>query len=128
MRSFDAALLDLYDTVADGAWGDLARIVMHRIGVDRETLFRAFDTTRPARSVGAFGSAEGDLSAVIAACGVDPDPAVVAELTAMELEVLPARARVYEDSLPVVRELRARGIRTVLVSNCSFSTRPVVDA
>jgi len=63
----DAVLLDLYDTVADGAWGDLARIVMDRIGVDREALFRAFDETRPARSIGAFASAEGDMAAVIAA-------------------------------------------------------------
>ena len=124
----DAVLLDLYDTVADGAWGDLARIVMDRIGVDRETLFHAFDETRPARSVGAFGDAEGDLAAVIAACGLKPDPAVVAELVAREREVLPSGARLFEDSLPVVRALRHGGIRTALVSNCSHSTRPIVEA
>jgi putative hydrolase of the HAD superfamily len=124
----DAVLLDLYDTVAEGAWGDLARMVIDRIGVERETLFEAFDETRPARSVGAFGSAEGDLAAVIAACGVQPDPALVRELVAMEREVLPARVRLFEDSLPVVRALRAHGIRTALISNCSHSTRPIVDA
>jgi putative hydrolase of the HAD superfamily len=124
----DAVLLDLYDTVAEGAWGDLARMVIDRIGVERETLFHAFDETRPARSVGAFGSAEGDLAAVIAACGVQPDPALVRELVALEREVLPARVRLFEDSLPVVRALRAYGIRTALISNCSHSTRPIVDA
>jgi putative hydrolase of the HAD superfamily len=123
----DVVLLDLYDTVADGAWGDLARIVMDEIGVDRETLFRAFEDTRPARSVGAFGSAEGDMAAVIAACGVDPDPAVVGELVKLELEMLPSRARLYEDSLPVVGDLRGHGIRTALISNCSHSTRPIVE-
>jgi FMN phosphatase YigB (HAD superfamily) len=124
----DAVLLDLYDTVAEGAWGDLARLVIDRIGVERDTLFAAFDETRPARSVGAFGSAEGDLAAVIAACGVEPDPAVVAELVALEREILPSRARLFEDSLPVVRALRAHGIPTALISNCSHSTRPIVDA
>jgi putative hydrolase of the HAD superfamily len=124
----DAVLLDLYDTVAQGAWGDLARVVIDRLGIDRDTLFDAFDETRPARSVGAFGSAEGDLAAVIAACGLDPDPAVVAELVAMEREILPSRARLFEDSLPVVRAIRAHGIPTALVSNCSHSTRPIVDA
>jgi putative hydrolase of the HAD superfamily len=124
----DAVLLDLYDTVADGAWGDLARIVIDRIGVDRETLFRAFDETRPARSIGAFGSAEGDMAAVITACGVEPDPAMIRELVALEMELLPARARLYDDSLPVVSALRDHGIRTALISNCSHSTRPIVDA
>lgn len=128
MIDADAVLLDLYDTVAEGAWGDLARMVIDRIGVERETLFHAFDETRPARSVGAFGSAEGDLAAVIAACGVQPDPALVRELVALEREVLPARVRLFEDSLPVVRALRAYGIRTALISNCSHSTRPIVDA
>jgi FMN phosphatase YigB (HAD superfamily) len=124
----DVVLLDLYDTVADGAWGDLAAIVMDRLGIDRETLFQAFDETRPARSVGAFGSAEGDLAAVIAATGVETDERTIRELVAMELETLPQRARLYEDSLPVVAALRANGIRTVLISNCSHSTRPIVDA
>lgn len=128
MIDADAVLLDLYDTVAEGAWGDLARLVIDRIGVERDTLFAAFDETRPARSVGAFGSAEGDLAAVIAACGVEPDPAVVAELVALEREVLPSRARLFDDSLPVVRAIRAHGIPTALISNCSHSTRPIVDA
>ena len=128
MIDADAVLLDLYDTVAEGAWGDLARLVIDRIGVERDTLFAAFDETRPARSVGAFGSAEGDLAAVIAACGVEPDPAVVAELVALERDILPSRARLFEDSLPVVRSLRDHGIQTALISNCSHSTRPIVDA
>jgi putative hydrolase of the HAD superfamily len=124
----DVVLLDLYDTVADGAWGDLARIVMDRTGIDRETLFRAFDETRPARSVGAFGSTEGDMAAVLAACGVAPDPALIRELVAYELQMLPERARLFDDSLPVIADLRAHGIRTALISNCSHSTRAIVDA
>ena len=128
MIDADAVLLDLYDTVVDGAWGDLARIVMDRIGVDRDTLFRAFDVTRPARSIGAFGSAEGDLAAVIAACGIEVGPATVAELVALEQKILPGRARIYDDALPVVRALREQGNRTARISNCSHSTRPIVDA
>jgi putative hydrolase of the HAD superfamily len=124
----DAVLLDLYDTVAQGAWGDLARLVIDRLGIDRDVLFRAFDETRPARSVGTFGSAEGDLAAVIAACGREPDPDLVAELVAIERDVLPTRVRLFDDSLPVVRAIRASGIPTALISNCSHSTRPIVDA
>jgi FMN phosphatase YigB (HAD superfamily) len=124
----DAVLLDLYDTVAQGAWGDLARLVIDRLDIDRDVLFRAFDETRPARSIGVFGSAEGDLAAVIAACGREPDPALVSELVAIERDVLPTRVRLFDDALPVVRAIRASGIPTALISNCSHSTRPIVDA
>ena len=33
----------------------------------------------------------------------------------------------YDDVFPTLRELRSRGVKTGLVSNCSHSTRPVVD-
>jgi putative hydrolase of the HAD superfamily len=34
--------------------------------------------------------------------------------------------RLFDDSIPTVRALRADGVRTALVSNCSHNTRPVV--
>lgn len=128
MIDADAVLLDLYDTVADGGWSDLGDIMLQRLGVERETLRRAFRQTRRERNVGRYGSIEGDVAAVMAACEIAPDAGVVAELAAVEREVLPRRARLYEDSLPVVRALRAAGLRTALISNCSHSTRLVVDA
>jgi len=124
----DAVLLDLYDTVAEGAWGDLASLVIERTGVTPEVLFRAFDETRPARSVGKYSTPEGDVAAVIEACGVRPDPSVVSEIVELERKSLPGRTRLYEDSLPVVRALREAKIPTALISNCSHSTRPIVDA
>jgi putative hydrolase of the HAD superfamily len=33
----------------------------------------------------------------------------------------------WDDTLPALRELRERGIRTAIVSNCDHSTRPVVE-
>ncbi len=34
----------------------------------------------------------------------------------------------YDDTLPALRELRGRGMRTAIVSNCDHFTRPAVDA
>jgi Predicted hydrolase (HAD superfamily) len=34
--------------------------------------------------------------------------------------------RLFDDSIPTVRALRADGVKTALVSNCSHNTRPVV--
>jgi len=123
-----AVLFDLYDTFVWSRWGDLSDHVADRLGIDRVALHAAYDVTRPARGIGSYGSAEGDMAAVVSAAGVDPDPALIEELTAYERAFLLGDGiTLYEDSLEVAAELRARGTKTALVSNCSHSTIPVVE-
>ena len=123
----DAVLLDLYDTIARTHWGQLSDRITAELGVNKADLFRAYELTRAARGVGTYESVEGDMTAIVEAVGVDPDPALVARLLDMERAFTETGVELYEDSLPVVRELRARGTRTALISNCSHSTRPIVD-
>jgi putative hydrolase of the HAD superfamily len=124
----DAVLFDLYDTFVWSHWGQLTDHVADRISVDRVTLHRAYDATRHARGTGAYDSAEGDMAAVLEAAGVEPDPALIRELTDHERAfLLDGGIRLYEDSLEVAAELRARAIKTALVSNCSHSTIAVVE-
>lgn len=122
-----AVLLDLYDTLAWGEWPRLREVMAGRIGVPSRDLQAAFDRTRPARGIGAFAGAEEDLAEVLTACGVEPEPGLVGELLEIEGSFLSAAVHLYDDSMPVLRALRARGLRTAVVSNCSRSTRPVVD-
>jgi putative hydrolase of the HAD superfamily len=123
----DAILLDLYDTTARTHWGQLSERITAELGINKADLFRAYELTRAARGVGTYESAEGDMTAIVEAAGVDPDPALIARLLDMERAFTETGVELYEDSLPVVRELRARGTRTALISNCSHSTRPIVD-
>jgi putative hydrolase of the HAD superfamily len=124
----DAVLFDLYDTFVWSRWGELSDHVADRLGIDRAALHAAYDATRPARSTGEYGSAEGDMAAVVEAAGVKPDPELIQELTAYEGAFLAdGGITLYEDSLEVAAELRARGTKTALVSNCSHSTIPVVE-
>jgi putative hydrolase of the HAD superfamily len=124
----DAVLFDLYDTFVWSRWGELSDHVADRLGIDRAALHVAYDVTRPSRSTGAYGDAEGDMAAVVTAAGVDPDPSLIEELTAYERVFLAdGGITLYEDSLEVAAELRARGTRTALVSNCSHSTIRVVE-
>ncbi len=124
----DAVLFDLYDTFVWSRWGELSDHVVERLGIDRAALHAAYDETRPARSTGAYGSAEGDMTAVVTAAGVEPAAALIEELTTYEREFLAdGGITLYEDALEVAAELRARGTKTGLVSNCSHSTIPVVD-
>ena len=124
----DAVLFDLYDTLVWSHWGQLTDHVADRIGVDRPTLHRAYDDTRLARGTGEYDSAEGDMAAVLEAAGVEPDAALIRELTDHERAfLLDGGITLYEESLDVAAQLRARGTKTALVSNCSHSTIAVVE-
>ena len=82
----DAVLLDLYDTIARTRWGQLSERITAELGVDKADLFRAYELTRAARGVGTYESVEGDMTAIVEAAGVDPDPALIARLLDMERE------------------------------------------
>jgi putative hydrolase of the HAD superfamily len=123
--AYDAVLIDLYETFARSGWSSWQRRFAARLGVSREAMFNALKATRPARSTGANPDIEGDLSAVMVAAGIEPTPELVAEAVEMDRE-MGASVRLYDDSLDVVRGLRARGASTALVSNCSHNTRPIV--
>jgi putative hydrolase of the HAD superfamily len=126
---FDAVLFDLYDTLV---WSDLPPHqdrLSTRIGVTEETLRRAFDATGPSRHVGAFGSAEGDMAAILRACGVDAGSNFIRDLTLNHLAFLMRNGvQLYDDTLPVLRKLRSCGIKTAIISNCDHWTRSVFTA
>jgi putative hydrolase of the HAD superfamily len=127
VSGYRAVLIDLYDTLVWSEWPKLRALIEERTGLQTRALLEAFGRTRPARSVGTYGSAEEDLRATLGAAGADPDDELVAGLVALVEGVLEDGVHLWEDSIPVLRELRARGIRTAVVSNCDHSTRPVVE-
>jgi putative hydrolase of the HAD superfamily len=123
-----AVLLDLYDTLAWTEWPTMRAELEDRFGLGEAALLRAFTTTREARSTGAFGSAEGDLAAILEAAGVPSEPELVHELNEARVKAFADNGvHLWNDSIPTMRELRARGLRTAIVSNCDHATRPIVD-
>jgi putative hydrolase of the HAD superfamily len=126
---FDAVLLDLYDTIVWSEWFRLRDAIAARIGNDMEAdrLQKAFEQTRPARGVGEYGSVEGDMAAVLQAAGVAYDATLIDELVELERAHLAGGVYLYDDAFPAITSLRERGVKTALVSNCSHSTRPVVE-
>ena len=128
MSEVRAVLLDLYDTIAWTEWPTMRAELEDRFGLGEAELLRAFTTTREARSTGAFGSAEGDLAAVLEAAGVPSDPELIHELNEARVKAFADNGvHLWDDSVPTIRELRARGLRTAIVSNCDHATRPIVD-
>lgn len=128
MSAIGAVLLDLYDTLAWTEWPTMRAELEERFGIGETDLMRAFTTTRKARSTGAYGSEEGDLRAILEAAGIAADPALVHELNQARVRAFAENGvHLWDDSIPTLRELRARGFRTSIVSNCDHSTRPIVD-
>ena len=125
MSEIRAVLFDLYDTLLWSDWPLMRAEMERRFGLDEKTLIRAFVETRPARSVGAYPSAEADLEAVLLAAGVTPDDDVIHDYL---VRYRSHGLHLWEDSVSTLRELRDRGIRTAIVSNCDHSTRPAVEA
>jgi putative hydrolase of the HAD superfamily len=126
---YDAVLLDLYDTIVWSDWFRLRDAIAARIGDDMEAvrLQNAFEQTRPARGVGEFDGVAGDMAAVLQAAGVAYDATLVDELVELERAHLENGVHLYDGVFPVLTSLRERGVKTALVSNCSHSTRPVVE-
>ena len=123
-----AVLFDLYDTLVWSDWPVMRAELEERFGLTEADLIRAFVQTRAARSVGTYGSAEGDLRAVLEAAGIEAGPELVSELSEDRVaRFLNDGVHLWDDSLPTIRALRERGIRTAVVSNCDHSTRPVVE-
>jgi HAD superfamily hydrolase (TIGR01509 family) len=122
-----AVLIDLYDTLVWTDWPVLRERIEQRAAVSGRALLDGFEKTRVARSIGTFGSLEGDLAEVLKAAGLDRDDALLAELARTITTFLETGVHLWDDSLSAIRELRARGLRTAVVSNCDHGTRPVVD-
>jgi putative hydrolase of the HAD superfamily len=128
VNAIRAVLFDLYDTLVWSDWPAMREELERRFGLSEAELLRAYSVTRPARSVGAYGSAEGDTAAILEAAGVDPEPELVRELAERTRRFLGTGVHLWEDSIPALRATRSRGLRTALVSNCDHATRPAIEA
>ena len=124
--TYDAVLLDLYDTLVWSDWYGWQDRLADLLGLTTDEMSAAFSRSRPARSTGAHPDIRGDLTSVLVAGGIEPRPELVDQMVELEAE-MGASVRLYDDSLAVVRGLRERGVPTALVSNCSHNTRPIVE-
>jgi len=122
-----AVLVDLYDTLVWTDWPVLRERIEERAALSGRALLDGFEKTRVARSIGTYGSIEGDLAQVLLAAGLERDDELAAELAETITTFLQTGVHLWDDSLVALRDLRAKGLRTAVVSNCDHGTRPVVE-
>ena len=122
-----AALIDLFDTLVWSEWRVLRERFGEAIGVAPRVVSRAYEATYHLRQTGGYESPEAITAALVGACGLEPEPAFVRELTDLVADHLEHHVQLYEDALPALRGLREAGVRTAVVSNCDNFAGPLVE-
>jgi FMN phosphatase YigB (HAD superfamily) len=119
-----AYLLDLYDTLAHGDWMSWREELASMTGLSQDEIGIAYERTRAARNRGEFESPAGDVAAILDAAGLD---AALAERVLEAETAFGDRIELYDDVMPTLARMREAGCPTVIVSNCSWGTRPSVE-
>lgn len=123
-----AVLLDLFDTIVVSDWARWRRLTADLIGVDERTVDDAFRLTRPLRNRGHYPDVEAETRAVIEAVGMeDPPLDLIRSVATAQFEFMRTQIELEPDVVEVVGGLRANGVATTLISNCSFSAVPLVE-
>lgn len=126
MTGFRACLIDVYDTVLSCDFAEHRTELPLLAGVAADQWNDAFVLHAEGLGVGRTNFAEVFESA-LRSCGREPDPAVVRQLVQRDRELLHTTALLHADTIPLLTSLRAQGIATAFVSNCSENTRGLLD-
>jgi putative hydrolase of the HAD superfamily len=121
-----ACLVDVYDTILNSDFRARARALAAFVGVDTDLWLEGWLNTHAERDRGKLTVA-GSLAQTLLACGVDPEPELVAELVRLDSELMREHCRLYADTVPFFAKLRAQGVLIALVSNCGDTTRSLLD-
>jgi putative hydrolase of the HAD superfamily len=74
------------------------------------------------RCTGRLSSAEA-AERVMRACGIDPTAELISAVVSAHRELMINACPPYDDAVPFLEQVRQRGIKIALVSNCADSTR-----
>lgn len=113
----------MYDTlVADNVEGRghaLAKLA----GADARIWRSEYARLLTERSVGRLSFAQ-TIERVMRACGIDPTTELSDAVISAHHQIMIEACPLYDDSVPFLKQLRQRGIKIALVSNCADNTRP----
>lgn len=129
MGMLKAILFDLYDTLAyltpsviQEGRRELARLA----GVDPEAWGPVWRSTAMARMLGTLGGMEDQIRLMLRDLGADLSPELIVRLAELENRAWVRGVKLYPEAEPLLRELRRRGYKLGLVSNCSCQAGQVV--
>jgi putative hydrolase of the HAD superfamily len=119
-----AVIFDFYGTLTPvstaRAWVDHTSRLAAVLGVEPEALARALDESYPERVTGAMGDVRQTLRTLAARLGAPLTEDRLDEASRLRQEIQASLFRLRPEALPVIGQLRARGLRIGLVSDCTF--------
>jgi putative hydrolase of the HAD superfamily len=121
MPRYRAVLFDFFGTlthaVVRGPWHDR---IARGLGCDPDDFRAVIDRSFTARSRGLFGSAEGALRWVCDQLGADPPPHRLRSALRARVAAVRADTRLRPDAMAALAAVRARGVRTAVISDCAY--------
>jgi HAD superfamily hydrolase (TIGR01509 family) len=131
-----ACLIDVYDTILQSRFVPRTAALVEPLGIPLDDWLAEWETMREERDRGKM-TVGASFARTLAASGIEPESALVAELSRRDQELSRSLTRLCDDTVPFLHWLRSRGVLTALVSNCADTTRgllaelgilPLVDA
>jgi putative hydrolase of the HAD superfamily len=127
MARLEACLVDAYDTIVTCDFSVFRRELPTVAALSPQTWQSHYERIGPMLTDGSLSKAEG-FREILRACGREPDPDLIREMVCADRALLLANARLYDDVLPFLARLRARGVKVAVVSNCTENTRPLLTS
>lgn len=122
-------LFDFYDTLAqlDPAIVEAGRIELARLaGTTAEELAPHWRATSRERMLGTAGDMAAQLRTMLGLAGRELETEILDELVRLEYGAWERAVRLYPDTRPTLAELRRRGFKLGILSNCSCQAGAVI--
>ena len=127
---YSAVLFDFYDTLAyldppviEAGRQELARLA----GTTMEDLAPLWRATSRERMLGTAGDMVAQLRTMLGMLDLAPEASVLEALAAREYGAWERAVRLYPDAKPTLIELRRRGLKLGILSNCSCQAGAVIS-
>jgi len=117
--------VDVYETLVAYDFEARLRALAALAGADPLAWQQDQLQRRKERDCGLVSTAE-SFRLSMSACGIDPSPQLVSDLTLADRDLMVANSQPYDDAVPFLRQLRSNGIKIALVSNCPDNTRTLL--
>ena len=125
MTRVEACLLDAFGTILTCDFTAHTQELPVLADIPADAMYQEFARIAPALTDGRLSMAEG-YARILRTCGAEPRPELVRALVDRGMELLLASGRLFDDVLPFMAGLRARGIKIAIVSNCDENTRDLL--
>ncbi|MCM0674225.1 HAD family hydrolase [Micromonospora phytophila] len=120
MSTYQAVLFDFFGTLTRSVQRGVAhRSTAELLGCPPDALVDVLDRTFYQRASGRLGSAEATLRWVCEQAGVHPSESAVRAAVASRHRAVRADTRLRDEAVPMLAELRRRGLRTGVISDCT---------